>query len=426
MAIIHYRELDQHLKQWSRERRESIASVFLLFGEEVIYKNALERLLDLLVPGSERQFNYEPLEGLEENVIQAIQCMNTYSLLKHTKAVGLLDTHIFHSGATGSDEPKSTNTAGRGVDALTEAVADGFPQGHHLIITAETVDKRRRLFKVLSENGIVVDCSVPKGDRRVDRQAQEAVLSEKSQKILAENEKTMNRAAFAALCEMTGFDLRTFLNNLDKLIDFSGDRREITVEDIEFVLERTKKDPVYEFTNALAARNMERALFFLKSLLSDDFHPLQIMTAMINQIRRLLLLRIFIEERVTDIWRSDMPYQIFQKQIMPIAQEHDQNLRLQAKAWDEILNPDQDSGQVKKKKKMQKAETDLLVAPNPNSPYPIYKLLQRATRFSKEDLLRALETLSRADMLLKSSGHSPRSVLENAIFNICGRKRGQA
>ena len=73
------------------------------------------------------------------------------------------------------------------------------------------------------------------------------------------------------MLEMTGFDLRTFSSNLDKLISYVGDRTEISIDDVETVLQRTKKDPLYELTNAVSERNAPQAIFFLDSLLSDNF-----------------------------------------------------------------------------------------------------------------------------------------------------------
>ncbi len=79
---------------------------------------------------------------------------------------------------------------------LQQAMEKGFPKSNHLIITTDMVDKRRGLFKSLSSKGMVVDCSVPKGDRRADQIAQESVLVEKMNSILKAGNKTMNRATY--------------------------------------------------------------------------------------------------------------------------------------------------------------------------------------------------------------------------------------
>ncbi|MBW2326869.1 MAG: hypothetical protein JRF45_10365, partial [Deltaproteobacteria bacterium] len=162
---------------------------------------------------------------------------------------------------------------------LQKAVEKGFPKGNHLIITSDMVDKRRKLYKIILKNGVVINCSVPKGARRADQLAQEAALVEQMETLLHGSGKTMDRRTFRAMYELTGFDLRIFSENLNTLISYVGDRKKIAQDDVKNVLKRTKKDPIYEFTNAISDRNVEKSLFFLMSLLSDNLHPLQILAA---------------------------------------------------------------------------------------------------------------------------------------------------
>jgi DNA polymerase-3 subunit delta len=111
---------------------------------------------------------------------------------------------------------------------------------------------------------------VPKGDRRADKIEQEAVLSERMEVLLNRCKKTMDKEAYRTMYEMTGFDIGTFCDNLEKLISYVGDRKRITAEDVVFVLKRTKKDPIYELTNAIADRDIDKSLFFLNSLLMEN------------------------------------------------------------------------------------------------------------------------------------------------------------
>jgi len=306
---------------------------------------------------------------------------------------------------------------------LQQAVEKGFPKSNHLIITTDTVDKRRGLFKTLSSKGMVVDCSVPKGARRADQIAQESVLVEKMNSILAEGGKTMDQATYLALYEMTGFDLRTFCNNLEKLISWVGDRVEITIKDVGSVLQRTKRDPIYELTNALANRSADSALFFLDSILSSGIHPLQVLTALVNQVRKLLLAKGFVKSPQGKDWQNTCPYSYFQKQIVPAIVEYDRKLMDQLDKWQTMLNAEsisQKTGSPKKGKKTKtKATTDLLIAKNPKNPYPIYLLLKKSDGFSKDKLISAVEVLAEADKKLKTSAQSPKLVLEKAILSVC-------
>jgi len=306
---------------------------------------------------------------------------------------------------------------------LQQAVEKGFPKSNHLIITTDTVDKRRGLFKTLSSKGMVVDCSVPKGARRADQIAQEAVLVEKMKSILSDGSKTMDQATYLALYEMTGFDLRTFCNNLKKLISWVGDRVDITIKDVESVLQRTKRDPIYELTNALADCSVDSALFFLDSILSSGIHPLQVLTALVNQVRKLLLAKGFVKSPQGKDWQSGCPYTYFQKQIIPAIVEYDRKLMDQLDKWQTMLNTEtisQKTGSPKKgKKKKSKATTDLLIAKNPKNPYPIYLLLKKSDGFSQDKLISAVEILAKADKKLKTSSQSPKLVLEKVILSIC-------
>jgi DNA polymerase-3 subunit delta len=307
---------------------------------------------------------------------------------------------------------------------LQKAVEKGFPKNNHLIITTDTVDKRRGLFKSLSSKGMVVDCSVPKGARRADQIAQESVLVEKMNSILAESGKTMDQATYLALYEMTGFDLRTFCNNLEKLISWVGDRVEITIKDVGSVLQRTKRDPIYELTNALADRRADSALFFLDSILSSGIHPLQVLTALVNQVRKLLLAKGFVKSPQGKDWQSTCPYSYFQNKIVPAIVEYDRKLMDQLDKWQTMLNAEaisQTTGSPKKKlkKTKNKATTDLLIAKNPKNPYPIYLLLKKSDGFSQDKLISAVEVLAEADKKLKTSSQSPKLVLEKAILSVC-------
>lgn len=309
-------------------------------------------------------------------------------------------------------------------EVVGQVILKGFPRGNHLIITTDLVDKRRSLYKIIRQEGVIIDCSVPKGDRRADKMAQENALIERRDAILERFDKTIDQDAYRAVCEMTGFDLRTFSQNLEKLASYVGDRKEISVDDVGSVLERTKKDPIYELTNAVSDRNVKGALFYLKSLLAAEFHPLQILAAITNQTRKLLLLKGFVESSQISKRHAGAGYGYFKNHIMPAIQAHDRELLDQIESWESMLSKDTEtegkSGTKKEAKKKSKLVTDLMIAKNPNNPYPVYILIQKSDKYTTAELMDAFECLRRADMRLKSTGQRPKLILEEAILKICG------
>ncbi len=322
-----------------------------------------------------------------------------------------------------SDKKLSIPSEGDNAALLQNAVEKGFPKGNHLIITTDMVDKRRKLYKIIQKKGVIIDCSVPKGARRADQLAQEAVLAERMETLLHGSGKTMDRPTFLAMYELTGFDLRIFSENLNTLITYVGDRKKITQDDVNNVLKRTKKDPIYEFTNAISDRNVEKSLFFLDSLLSDNLHPLQILAAITNQIRKLLIVRGFIESAYGKPWHSGIQYGQFKSSIMPAVQSYDRNILNQLQEWDDMLSKnagmDKPGSEKGRKKKRKPTATDLVIAKNSQNPYPVYQMLLKSEKFTSHELIAAFEKLSAADLRLKSTGQSQKLVLEQAILGIC-------
>ncbi len=303
---------------------------------------------------------------------------------------------------------------------LQAAVEKGFPENNLLLITTEFVDKRRGLFKAIRQNGMVINCSVPRGQRRADKMAQEDVLRQTMSSMLKAANKKIDQSAYPALYDMTGFDLRTFSSNLEKLIDYVGERDNITVEDVEAILKRTKKDPIFDLTNAIADRHTQDALFYLNSLLSADFHPLQILAAITNQMRKLFLVKDFVNSPHGSGWQASCSYNQFRDNIIPAVMAYDKDLIQGVEKWNQMVSEGSDSkGAKPAQKRKKKAVTDLLIAKNPKNSYPVYQVLIKSERFTKKKLSESLEALSETDLLLKSSRQDPKLILEKLIMRIC-------
>ncbi|MGB7918639.1 MAG: hypothetical protein WCF40_01145 [Desulfobacterales bacterium] len=500
MVELNYKTIDAYLnglkkdrvrKDAPRDRR--LARVYLIYGEEVLCKAAFKKLLNALVPADRHRFNYEPVDDATGGVYEAIEKLNTFSLLSGPKVVGLLEPRLFDSGPdvgrilrsarqahaarnmsraaadllrfmglsnltfedlSGANRQQSLQAAAElteedgwlddivafcranghivpppadSENSLCRALEKGFPPGNHLLITTDTIDKRKKLFKMIREFGVVVDCSVPTGDRKPDKKIQEAVLLETMNAVLAESGKSVDRDAFAALQEMTGFNIRAFTGNVEKLVNFVGERPQITRSDIFAALQRTKKDPVYALTGAVAARNLDDALFYLSTLMSeglDAIRPEQVLVAILNQIRKLLRVKEFSAGPLGSVWVSGCPFNRFTAVVMPVVQQFDAELVDRKQHWQGQLsgaNRDQNPSPPKKGGEKKKAATDLSIVKNPNNPYPVYQLFLSAENYTKQELVQAFEHLSRADLRIKSSGDNRRLILEEVILGICKR-----
>jgi DNA polymerase-3 subunit delta len=486
MPEIAFKALQSHL-QSVETNKTAFAPVYLLHGDEYLYKQALERLLDRLLPVAERSVRLTTVDGSDASLQQALNEINTYSLMPGRKVVVISETRVFYSqknkdalldkarDAAEADKLKAAATAlgaylnldgltledvlaagpaagtlrsrwgadkvavleklldycqgrdlaadtGGGADLLAAAVKKGFPPDHHLVLTTDIADKRRKLYKMLKETGVIVDCTVPKGVRFADKQAQEQVLREQAQAVLKSQGKTLAPQVFEHICAITGFDLRTFSQNLEKLAAYVGERPEITLEDARKVLAHTRSDPVFELTNALFLRDADGALFYLQSMLKQQLQPLQILGAVINQLRKIVLAKDFITTAGSGVWEPGMTFGRFKTTVMPLLQRYDQALATRLSEWSQTLRAnDAPSAKGKKRKGGKPADlkSDLVLAKTPQSAYPAYQLLLKADKFSLNALLSCLEKAQQADRRLKSSRLNPALIIEDLLIHVC-------
>lgn len=304
------------------------------------------------------------------------------------------------------------------LQVLVDAIEKGFPSGHFLLITAESkVPKNRKFYKSIAAQGTVVDCNVPLGERKADKAAQEAVLKEIADRALGAAGKKMAPGLFNLLVQFTGFAPSTFKNNLEKLIDFTGPRPEISREDITTVLKRTKSDPIYELTNAVAERNVRSVLFYMQTLFENDYHPLQILAAVSNQIRRLLIAKDFVRSEFGRTWQKGLPYTQFQQRVLGEIQRYDAHVMQACREWG---GDDRSEPKRGKKAGSNKTGGELALAPNPGNAYPIYQTLVKSENFSQPELVDAMNRMGDADVRLKSSGQDPVLVVKHLVMRICG------
>lgn len=417
-------------------RPETIPPVFLIWGEEFICRKVFDTVVDFLLPGHLKEFGYELLEGEDAVIPVIMERLCTYSVFQDRQVIAVKNAPLF--GSTGS--PVAAGFTGRDLDNLLQLIEKGFPENHYLVITSSTADKRRTLFSAIKSSGVALDCTVSQGSGKADKNEQAELLRITMTDILDRTGKGIDGDAFQSLTEMTGFDPVTLNDNLERLTAFIGNRDTITLKDVHSVIRRTRKDAIFELTNAVAKKNLDSSLFYYNSLCDSGFHPLQLLAAIVNQMRKILVVKAFIENEAKKgniCWhRGNQSYQQFTANTMPFVIKADAELQNTLLLWsDELGNKmeneytkDSDSEKTASKPKGKKTKimankkntTDLVIAPNPKNAYPVYQTFLKSDNFGIDELASIMMELSEMDYRFKSSSDGDQAiVLEEMIMRIC-------
>jgi DNA polymerase III subunit delta len=273
-----------------------------------------------------------------------------------------------------------------GVERLADILKSGLPGGNHLIVTAGAVDKRKKIYKVLSETGKVLHFPQIKTENR-----KKQVLMDTVKESLAKAGKTVTPAAWMEIGKRTGFIIANSMEAVEKLIIYTGEKTVINEKDVDALIGKTKEGTIFDLTNALSERDIRRSLIALKELLDQGIHELAILSMMAREIRLLLHAGILIKSGKLDSFNAKTDYVRFQKSIYPRFRE-----------WT-VANGKKDAGSEFFRQ----------------HPYVMYQALKNSKRFSFGDLRGFLGELVDMDIALKSTSKNPRMLLERFIVSVC-------
>jgi len=414
MPIIKYNCLDEYLGSLAQLPVASpTPRFFLVCGEAFLVRRSFNEIADFLLQDVSREFGLDLVEGSTTSMGDIIEQTTTFSFLLSQKVIAVKNAPLFSGGA-----PSDISYSTRDMDLLSTLIEKGIPQKHTLVMTCSSLDKRKKVFKTIQTHGVVIDCTVSKGIRKSDLDEQRGVLQEIAKNLLAVSKKRMNAAAFNALLDQTGFNPDLFARNIEKLIAYTGANPVIGLDDIRAVVIRDKKDPIFSLTNALLEKDAAKTLGFLSSLFNEGFHPLQILKSLENQVRKLLMIKGFILSFSKNKGPQNfkrMNYNGFTQNMMPIIVAYDEKIKKAMAQRDDFLSPVNPSGKEKKKA----PSADLLLAPNPKSPYPVFLTFQKSENFSMNELKNAIIALGDLDYQLKSAPIDATVGIENFIITLC-------
>lgn len=306
------------------------------------------------------------------------------------KSASSLDRDVFRAVAAAFLDQPGTVAASRDEDVIKDLILSPFPEGTVLILTALDVDKRKKIFKVVSQKAQIVEC-VPL-EQRYGSGLDKKYFEDRVRKALAESGKTISSRAIEAMYARSGREMRRLHAELHKLSAYVGDRKEVTVEDVENVFSDFHEASFFELTNALRSGNIEKCLPSLHEHLKLGAHPLQTLAVIASDFRKLMVARELLFTVFRSSWKRGMSYDEFKHIAADVREEHPELV--------------------------QKGKFNLLSM----NDYPLYVSLRDVQKFPMDKLTRIMEAILEADVMIKSSrlgSRSPESILESVVLTIC-------
>ena len=342
---------------------------YVLIGDEVFFRDQCRQaLLQHLVPADLREFSLHDMDLSSVSVAEVLDHARTPSLMApfqvfFIRGVKNLYTRGSHAAEFEAIEAymKDPNPA-----AVLIFVAD------HISIPADVrrmdlqdKDRFTRIRETLGEYCGIVELA------RVDESDGMRWVLDRAQK---EGVKVDQDAA-RELMDSLGSDMMLVSRELEKLILYVGEKKHITLGDVETMVLAAKQRSLYELTDAISAKDRPRALAVLDAMLSSGEGEDAAIGHLYMLSRTFRQMLVILEKNVRDsraIWQA---------------------------LWQGFRLP----------------------------PFAADDVIRQARRYkSRRELTRALRLVARADLQLRSNPPGKRLVLEQLVMQLTEEPRPAA
>jgi DNA polymerase-3 subunit delta len=243
-------------------RGNALRPGYVLAGDEIfLYERCRRAVLETLVPAEMRDFCLSDLDLAETNIFEALDRARTPSLMAPFQVLFVRNLKALYTRGAKKDEFAAIDAYFRSPNpqALVLFVAD------HIRIPSDPrrmdmEDKNRyeRIRETLGEWCGVVELA------RVDEADALRWIAAEAKR----QEVQFDADAARELTDALGADMMLIASEFEKLVLYAGQKRLVTLGDVETMVLAAKQRSLYELTDAISAKDKARALTLLQGLLN--------------------------------------------------------------------------------------------------------------------------------------------------------------
>ena len=350
----------------SEVEKRKLAAGYVFVGDEAFFRRQCrEAVLQHLIPRDMREFSFYEMDLDSTEIFEILDRARTPSLMAPFQVFFVRGVKALYGRGKHDEEFAALEQYFKNPnpDALIVFIAD------HLSIPADVrrmdmQDKERyeRIRETLGEYCTIIEFARVEESEAVKWTIEQAA---------AEDVKLEQDAA-REMVDALGGDMMMIASELEKLTLYVGDKKRITLGDVETMVLAAKQRTLYELTDAISAKDRPRALEVLDAIMSTgdgDEAAIGHLYMLAKTFRQMLVIS---ERNVRDsraLWQA---------------------------LWQGFRVP----------------------------PFAAEDIIRQARRYkSRRELTRAVRLIARADLTLRSNAPSKRLVLEKLVLDLCSEPK---
>lgn len=250
-------------------------SVYFFYGDEQYLLNRkIEAMEKKMIPEGFEDFNRFHFEGKKTDAEAVAAAVEQFPQMAEKKVVVVKNSGFFQQ------------TAGRDYQRMQELIAD-MPPYTCLIFAEDKFDKKKEKNVKIPESvgGVVEFAYLPVN--RVELWIEESFS--KAEKMIAPKDVSY-------MVRICGQSLGHLQNQIQKLMNFLGERNKVTREDIDAVVDKSAEYRIYDMLDHVLAGRGQKAQEQLKFLRDTKEQPTMVLGLLLGKMSELLLCKLLKED----------------------------------------------------------------------------------------------------------------------------------
>ena len=223
-------------------KEKNIGKLYFFTGSEQYLARYYEKqITEGLLDKDTKTFNYTVYEG-KLTLGELSEAVSVFPVFSDRRIVIVKESTIFKGEVKG----QSWNS-----------FFDSLPDYICLIFIQSEVDKRTSLYKALKNKSILVE---------FNRQKEEALVKW-VMKVFSSYKKKINQSDAAYLVGLLDPDMTFMLLEIEKIVQYIGDKDTVNSSDILEVVSKSVKSIIFDLTDAVSQHQMAKAIRIVDELL---------------------------------------------------------------------------------------------------------------------------------------------------------------
>ncbi|MER2064264.1 MAG: DNA polymerase III subunit delta, partial [Alkalibacterium sp.] len=265
------------LKQIDKIKKGQLKPLYAITGtERMLIEDITAALTETVREELEDDMNIMHFDLTETSIDDVVYEAESFPFFGGKKLIFVHSSYIF----TG----KKVSAAIKHTPSLLENYLKDPSDFSVLVFIApyEKLDKRKKITKALLKSAEVVDVT-PSSDRDT---------ADYLNSYFQSSGYTMSRESFERLLQLTDRNLSKAKNELDKLMVYHIEDKNITLESINKLVSKSLEQNIFELNERVLKKNVKQSIELYQDLLHQKEDPIKILALMISQFRLLLQVKI--------------------------------------------------------------------------------------------------------------------------------------